>query len=101
MKILVLCSGGMSTSLLVNSMKKAAQAQNKEVEIESGSVGELSKTVESCDVIMIAPQVRHRMAEVKTLSDKAGKIAITIEPQIYGLIDGKGALKQALEALKK
>ena len=34
-KILLVCSAGMSTSLLVNKMKSASQDMNVEVEIEA------------------------------------------------------------------
>jgi len=100
MKILVICSGGMSTSLLVNSMKKTAQAEKNEITIEAGSIAELSKKINNCDVVMIAPQIRHRMKEIQTITDRAGKTAVAIEPQVYGLIDGRGALKQAMDAVK-
>lgn len=41
-KILLVCSAGMSTSLLVNKMKSAAQDMNVEVEIEALPVSECS-----------------------------------------------------------
>lgn len=101
MKILVICSGGMSTSLLVSKMKKIAQEQKEEIIIESGSVSDLSKNAAGCDVIMVAPQVRHRINEIKEITDKYNKATLLIEPQIYGLVDGKGALKQAIDAFKR
>jgi PTS system cellobiose-specific IIB component len=99
MRILVICSGGMSTSMLVNSMKKAADAKKIPVTIESGSVSGLAKMIDNCDIIMVAPQVRHRIDEIKGLADKDNKSVVIIKPEIYGLINGEGALKQATDAL--
>ena len=41
-KILLVCSAGMSTSLLVNKMKNAAKEMDVEVEIEALPVSECS-----------------------------------------------------------
>jgi len=99
MKILVICSGGMSTSMLVTSMKKAADSKKISVTIESGAVSGLSKMIDNCDVIMVAPQVRHRIDEIKSIADKNNKFVVIIKPEVYGLINGEGALKQAMDAM--
>ncbi len=96
MKILVICSGGMSTSMLVKAMVKAAEGINENITVESGSVSGLINMIDKSDLIMVAPQVRHRLEEIKKISDKYCKPVALIEPQLYGLIDGKGVLKQAL-----
>jgi PTS system cellobiose-specific IIB component len=96
MKILVICSGGMSTSMLVKSMTKAAEGMNEHITVESGSVSGLINLIDKSDLVMVAPQVRHRLEEIRNTANKYSKPVILIEPQLYGLIDGKGVLKQAL-----
>ncbi|MEQ8222256.1 MAG: PTS sugar transporter subunit IIB [Candidatus Eremiobacterota bacterium] len=96
MKILVICSGGMSTSMLVKAMVKAAEGMNEDISVESGSVSGLISIIDKSDLIMVAPQVRHRLEEIRNIADKYSKPVTLIEPQLYGLIDGKGVLKQAL-----
>ena len=50
-KILLVCSAGMSTSLLVNKMKSAAQDMNVEVEIEALPVSECSTKINEVDIV--------------------------------------------------
>jgi len=101
MKILVICSGGMSTSLLVKAMVKAAEGMNEHITVDSGSVSGLINIIDKSDLIMVAPQVRHRLEEIRNVADKYGKPVALIEPRLYGLVDGKGVLKQALEITGK
>ncbi len=96
MKILVICSGGMSTSMLVKAMARAAEVMNEDIAVESGSVSGLINMIDKIDLIMVAPQVRHRMEEIRNIADRYNKPVLLIEPQLYGLIDGKGVLNQAL-----
>ena len=58
-KVVLLCTLGMSTSLLVSKMRKAA----KELEIDCSIVAigeyELKKYEKEADIIMLGPQVRY------------------------------------------
>ncbi|MEQ8191647.1 MAG: PTS sugar transporter subunit IIB [Candidatus Eremiobacterota bacterium] len=101
MKILVICSGGMSTSLLVKAMVKAAEGMNENITVDSGSVSGLINMIDKSDLIMVAPQVRHRLEEIRNMAEKYSKPVALIEPMLYGLVDGKGVLKQALELTGK
>ena len=80
-KILLCCASGMSTSLLVEKMKRAATKQNVEAEIwavnaENTDLKEIQKTVGSIPVYMIG------------MKD-------------YGMMNGDSVLAQALEYLGK
>ncbi|WP_241667897.1 hypothetical protein [Akkermansia muciniphila] len=58
MKILLACSSGMSTSLLVNKMKEAAQAQGIEAEIWAVGQSEVDAEMQKADVLLFGPQMR-------------------------------------------
>ena len=45
-KILLVCNAGMSTSMLVAKMKKAAQADGVEVSIEAKSLADAKKEIQ-------------------------------------------------------
>jgi PTS system cellobiose-specific IIB component len=96
-KVMLICSAGMSTSLLVSKMQKAATARNVEIEIwavgTAGFKNELSKP----DVILLGPQVRFMKDEVTKLA--AGKPVDIIDMRAYGKVDGEGVLNQALKLL--
>ena len=93
--ITLFCSAGMSTSLLVNKMKEAAAAEGKDYQIAAYSLGEAPNDAPKADCILIGPQVRFALEKLKAY----GKPIDSIDMRIYGLMDGKGALKIAKKLL--
>lgn len=95
--ILLVCNAGMSTSMLVNKMKEEAKKQNLEVEIEAKSLTEAKKDLLGVDCILIGPQIRYELNNVKAA---AGNIPVdTINMQDYGLMNGKKVLETALKMI--
>ena len=95
--ILLVCNAGMSTSMLLNKMKEEAKKQNLEVEIEAKSLTEAKKDLSGVDCILIGPQIRYELNNVKAA---AGNIPVdTINMQDYGLMNGKKVLETALKMI--
>ena len=67
MKILLACSAGMSTSLLVNNMKKFADASDV---IEARPVRTVPDILDDWDVLLLGPQVRYLEKEYKPLCEQ-------------------------------
>lgn len=95
MNILLVCAAGMSTSLLVNRMNEAAAKEGIQLNIEAHPVGEIKKYGDAFDVILLGPQVRYELKNVKKLyPDKPIEV---INMQDYGMMNGEKVLKRALE----
>lgn len=97
MKILLACSSGMSTSLMVNKMKAAAEAQGLDDEIWAVGQSEVDNNLEKCDVLLVGPQMRMLKAKIE---GKAGEMGVPVEiipPQVYGMVDGEKVLAMAHE----
>ncbi|CAM2077446.1 MULTISPECIES: PTS sugar transporter subunit IIB [Clostridia] len=98
-KILLVCSAGMSTSLLVTKMKNAAKEIGVEVEIEALPVSECSTKIDEVDIVLLGPQVRFQKPVVEKLAN--GRIPVeVIDMRSYGIMDGKSILKSSLEKIK-
>ena len=67
MNIYLVCNAGMSTSILVKKMQDAAKNQEFDVNIEAFSVEILDEKVDSADVILLGPQIRHMLPDVKKM----------------------------------
>jgi pts-lac: PTS system, lactose/cellobiose family IIB component len=67
-KILLVCNAGMSTSMLVLKMEKAAQDKGIEMEVKALPVTDAEKELNDWDVIMLGPQVRHIGKEIKRIN---------------------------------
>ena len=92
---LLVCAAGMSTSLLVNRMKKATEKKEIEFQIEAHPVGQIEKYGEAADVILLGPQVRYELKNVKKMFlDKPVEI---INMQDYGTMNGAKVLDTALK----
>lgn len=91
-KIILLCGGGMSSSLLVTKMRNAAQEQNYDCEIQAYGIGKLEYAIKEADVILIGPQVGYN---IKSFQAKAQQPLEVIDRRDYGMVDGEKVLAHA------
>ena len=99
-RVLIVCSWGMSTSLLVESMYTAAKERQCALRVEALSAGEYADKVEECDVVLIAPQIRHLRKSIEKLASSAGKPVALIEPFYYATMNGEAVLEQVLRIVE-
>ena len=98
-KILLVCSAGMSTSLLVTKMQEAAKEMQVEIDINALPVSECSTKINEVDIVLLGPQVRFQKTVVERLAN--GRIPVDIiDMRDYGMMDGKSILKSTLEKIK-
>lgn len=93
-KILLVCSAGMSTSILVKKMKEEAAARNLEIEIDAVPEAEV-KNQSGFSIIMLGPQVRFLKSKFDHLESQGIPVVI-IDSLKYGRMDGKSVLEDAL-----
>ena len=101
MNILLCCSAGMSTSLLVNKMEKAAVEEGLNVKIQAVATMEVRNHIDEMDVILLGPQVRYQLNDIKKIGDEKGVPVDTINPMHYGTCNGKEVLRTALQLISK
>ena len=94
-KIVLVCAGGMSTGVLVNNMKQAAQKAIP-VSIDAFSIESVASVAKDADCVLLGPQVSYRLAEVQGL---VACPTASIDMRTYGMMDGQKALEQALELI--
>lgn len=100
MNILLCCAAGMSTSLLVQRMEQAAQEKGIVARIWAVSAGEVKQHIGQADVLLLGPQVRYKLAEMKKEGDALGIPVDVIQALDYGTLNGKNVLEFAM-GLKK
>ncbi|OIL24905.1 hypothetical protein ATX04_10745, partial [Oenococcus oeni] len=97
-KVMLVCAAGMSTSLLVSKMQKAAKEQGEDVDIFATAASDADNKLESeqPDILMLGPQVSYMLSQFKE------KVKIPVEVinmQDYGLMNGEKVLNQALKEI--
>ncbi|WP_244996638.1 PTS sugar transporter subunit IIB [Caldifermentibacillus hisashii] len=99
--IMLVCSAGMSTSLLVTKMQKAAEAKNIEADIFAISASEVDSTLEkkNIDVLLLGPQVLFMKAQFEKKLQGKNIPVESINMQHYGMMNGEKVLEEALKLI--
>ncbi|WP_178198132.1 PTS sugar transporter subunit IIB [Ligilactobacillus sp. Marseille-Q7487] len=99
--IMLCCAAGMSTSMLVAKMQKAAEAQNKDVEIFAVSASEADNELATKNIncVLLGPQVRYMEADFKKKLEGKNIPLAVIDMQAYGMMNGEKVLGQAYEMM--
>lgn len=100
--IMLVCSAGMSTSLLVSKMEAAARDREVDADIFAVSSSEATDQLatKSVDVLLLGPQVRFMKSQFeKMVADKNIPVAV-IDMKDYGMMNGEKVLHHALELMK-
>ena len=97
MNILLCCSAGMSTSLLVSKMKKSAVEQNLNYRIWAIPIEAVSREIDQADVLLLGPHVRYMYQEFKQLGENKGIPVTVIDMAHYGTFNGADVLRAAEE----
>lgn len=98
--ILLVCSAGMSTSMLVKKMQAAAAT--KGVEANIWAVGDAESTVESqkADIVLLGPQVRFLLSKMEDRVNHEKPVQV-IDMASYGAMNGAKVLDTAIATLEK
>lgn len=98
-KIMLVCSAGMSTSLLVTKMEKAALQKGEEIKIFAVAEAEARNHFEEIDILLLGPQVRFLKGKLeKQLAGKGIPVQV-IDSMDYGTMNGEAVLGKALQSL--
>ncbi|WP_144743235.1 PTS sugar transporter subunit IIB [Enorma burkinafasonensis] len=89
-KIMLVCNGGMSTSIMARQIREASEGRY-EVKAYSESVY-ANNLEDDIKVILIAPQIRFLVDDIQKIAGP-NRVVQAIDMQTYGLMDGKKVTK--------
>ncbi len=101
-KIMLICAAGLSTSLLVSKMKKAAKEKGIEAEIFANSANEADGALaeKDIDVMLLGPQVRFMKSQFERKVEGKNIPVGIINMQDYGMVNGEKVLQTALDLIE-
>ena len=103
MKTLLVCAGGFSTTMMMESMKKVVKESKsldeKDYPMEAIGVDKLERYIDDYDVILVGPQLSHKYDFIKGEADKSNKPTVLLTSDRS--MDGATVMKQALVAYRK
>ena len=95
MKIVLCCTNGLSTSMLMKKMREYIESQGIDATVQATAVENVvSKSVKG-DVILLGPQVRFEIDNVKKSVD--GIPVDVVSMSDYGMMNGAKVVRQAMK----
>lgn len=91
--IVLVCANGMSTGMLMNKMRAEAQKQGFECTVNAYPVSQVQSLAATANCILIGPQVRYELENVKKLCP--GVPVAVIDMVKYGRLQGDKVLEDA------
>lgn len=89
MKVLLVCSGGMSSAIVVKAIENEAKKTGMDIQVKAIGTGQYEDEVrEGWDAVLVAPQVRHRLDTFKKTAEELGIPIAVITPQGYSPMGG-------------
>ena len=104
MKIVLCCAGGFSTTMLMDMkavVKKSAKLNEDDFSFVAIPVDILQSEVEDCDVLVIGPQIAHKLDYIKPIIEPYHIPYVIVDQEVYGKMDGATVMKQVLIARRK
>ena len=96
LKVMFVCCAGMSTSMLVENVKRAAAVKGVDVDLYALGEAEAKRDPAQADILLLGPQVRYLESGFrKTLDGKDTRLAV-VDMIAYGCMDGEKVLQQIL-----
>ena len=96
LRIFVVCSYALSSSLLADKMNKHAQETGQyDVEARYIRPDEVQEFMHECDVVLLSPQIRFNKNMLQQLLEPARIPVIDLPMQVYGLADAEAAIALA------
>lgn len=99
LNILLVCTAGMSTSVLVEKMKKKALELGKEVNIKAVGDGSLSEFSDDFDVILLGPQIKFLFSKIRSQIPEHKPVEV-IDMIDYGTMNAEKILNRVFELIK-
>ncbi|WP_047396071.1 PTS sugar transporter subunit IIB [Cetobacterium sp. ZOR0034] len=100
-KILLLCSAGMSTSIVVKKMLESAEKRGISVEIKAVGLEMFQENLDKYDTFLLGPQVKFRKDELNKIAQEVGKKVEVINMMDYGMMKGDKILNFALSLIEE
>lgn len=96
--IVLLCSAGLSTRVLMKKMEEEAARQGYDCEISAYPLSQIVEAASDADVFLLAPQAAHSIAELQV---KYPNVPSSVIPQkLYAAVDAVEILDLAQKTVK-
>ncbi|MBM7540312.1 PTS sugar transporter subunit IIB [Amphibacillus cookii] len=100
--ILLVCAVGMSSSILVNRMIKAASEKDEDILVHACGMGDIDKFIDEVNLLLIGPQIAYVEGQLK--KDYGERLSLPIKiisSKDYQTMNGARVLEEALQMIEQ
>ncbi|GLO60661.1 PTS sugar transporter subunit IIB [Vibrio sp. MACH09] len=98
-KIMLCCSAGMSTSMLVKKMQASADERGIAAEINAFGASEFNEQFSNFQVVLLGPQIKYMQPDLQQVASAHGIKVEPIDMMDYGMQRGDKVLDFAIELI--
>ncbi|QIW62487.1 PTS sugar transporter subunit IIB [Mycoplasmopsis gallinacea] len=101
MKVLLICSGGMSTQILISSLEKEASKLNLD-NFSAKAIGtnEIEEFEGDFDIVLVAPQIKHKYSQIEEFAVSKNKKIYQIQITEYSPIGASKLIQNILKTME-
>lgn len=94
MKILLVCNGGMSTSILMNNIRDYAQKNGLNIEVNAYGLGDYQEYMDGVDILLLGPQISYKKKGIEA--------SVSVPVMVVNALDyATGNVKNILDEVNK
>ena len=94
-KILLSCSGGLTTSYFAYSIQEMMNHRDLGIQVDAVGYSDIDNVANEYDIILLAPQIAYMLPEYR---EKYGNKVMTIETVDFATSDFEGIIQKALNS---
>lgn len=98
LKVLLVCTSGISTTLLIKKIEEAAKKKHINAYIWATSESDMKSQVPQADIVLLGPQSRYLQSSVEEMVKRQPVVPINL--MAYGKMDGEAVFKMVMEYFK-
>ncbi len=98
-KIRLYCQQGATTKMLTDKITAYVKQKGYDMDVAAAPYALISESGKEADVILLAPQVRFKLDEIK--KQYPGKLVMTVDMMDYGMMAGDKITEKILAELNK
>lgn len=101
LRVLLVCGSGASSGFMATNMNKAAKKKGIACKVTARSKSEVDSYIDSIDMIMIGPHMKHIVPEVEEKAEGRDVQVVVMKKSYYALLDGDSAIDHILSLYEK
>lgn len=67
MKIMLVCAGGMSTSILMKKIEKWGVEKGRDIQVKAFGLSEYEENWKGYDIVLLGPQISYKATEIQSI----------------------------------